>query len=64
MPAKRATYYDKVGEGRRGMFITVTSLSQTEPVQNRLYMSLKVWSLYADLEESLGTFEVSHVMVM
>ena len=43
--------------------LTTISL-QTEPVQNRLYMSLKVWSLYADLEESLGTFEVSLVMVM
>ncbi len=32
---------------------------QTESVQNRLYKSLKVWSMYADLEESLGTFDVS-----
>lgn len=30
----------------------------TEPVQNRLYKSLKVWSMLADLEESLGTFQV------
>ncbi|KAM5170340.1 pre-mRNA-splicing factor SYF1 [Mantella aurantiaca] len=29
----------------------------TEPVQNRLYKSLKVWSMLADLEESLGTFK-------
>ncbi|XP_054043783.1 LOW QUALITY PROTEIN: pre-mRNA-splicing factor SYF1, partial [Rissa tridactyla] len=29
----------------------------TEPVQNRLYKSLKVWSMLADLEESLGTFQ-------
>lgn len=27
------------------------------PVQNRLYKSLRVWSMYADLEESLGSFE-------
>jgi len=26
----------------------------TEPVQNRVYKSLKLWSLYADLEESIG----------
>lgn len=32
---------------------------KSEPVQNRLYRSLRVWSMYADLEESLGTFEVS-----
>lgn len=29
----------------------------TEPVQNRLYKSLKLWSMFADLEESFGTFE-------
>ncbi|XP_013420306.1 pre-mRNA-splicing factor SYF1 [Lingula anatina] len=29
----------------------------SEPVQNRLYKSLKVWSLYADLEESFGTYK-------
>ncbi len=27
------------------------------PVQYRVYKSLKLWSLYADLEESIGTFE-------
>lgn len=26
-----------------------------EPVQNRVYKSLKVWSLYADIEENFGT---------
>uniref|UniRef100_A0A8B9P1P7 XPA binding protein 2 n=1 Tax=Apteryx owenii TaxID=8824 RepID=A0A8B9P1P7_APTOW len=30
----------------------------SEPVQNRVYKSLKVWSMLADLEESLGTFKV------
>ncbi|GCC31864.1 hypothetical protein chiPu_0010324 [Chiloscyllium punctatum] len=29
----------------------------TEPVQSRVYKSLKVWSMLADLEESLGTFK-------
>ena len=28
-----------------------------ETVQMRLHKSLKVWSLYADLEESFGTFK-------
>jgi hypothetical protein len=32
---------------------------QTEPVQNRVYKSLKLWSMYADLEESFGTFKVN-----
>jgi len=36
---------------------------KSEPVQNRLYKSLKVWCMYADLEESLGTFEVGHVVI-
>ena len=31
---------------------------KSEPVQNRLFRSLRVWSMYADLEESLGSFEV------
>ena len=35
--------------------------SQTETVQRRVYKSLKLWSMYADLEESLGTFQVTMV---
>ena len=27
------------------------------PVQGRLYRSLKLWAMYCDLEESLGTLE-------
>lgn len=27
-----------------------------KPIQSRLYTSLKLWSMYADLEESLGSF--------
>ena len=30
-----------------------------ETVQIRLHKSLKIWSLYADLEESFGTFKTS-----
>lgn len=36
----------------------------SEPVQNRVYKSLKVWSMLADLEESLGTFQVSCLDLM
>ncbi|RWS31360.1 pre-mRNA splicing factor Syf1-like protein [Leptotrombidium deliense] len=32
---------------------------QNEPVQNRIYKNLKIWSLYADLEESFGTFKTT-----
>ena len=37
---------------------------QSEPVQNRVYKSLKVWSMYADLEESIGTFQVGKTLVI
>ncbi|KAK0094102.1 hypothetical protein PV326_011823 [Microctonus aethiopoides] len=30
---------------------------ETETVQMRLYKSLKIWSMYADLEEAVGTFK-------
>lgn len=30
---------------------------ENEPVQNRVFRSLKLWSLYADLEESYGSFQ-------
>jgi len=30
---------------------------EKETVQNRVHKSLKLWSMYADLEESLGTFQ-------
>jgi hypothetical protein len=35
-----------------------------EPVQNRLYKSLKLWSMHADLEESFGTFEVIYLIIL
>lgn len=33
-----------------------------ETVQSRLYKSLKVWSMYADLEESFGSYKVTSLM--
>lgn len=30
----------------------------SETVQSRLYKSLKLWSMYVDLEESFGSFKV------
>lgn len=36
----------------------IHTYSQSETVQRRLHKSLKLWSMYADLEESLGTFQV------
>jgi pre-mRNA-splicing factor SYF1 len=37
----------------------VAYFDESEPVQMRLHKSLKLWSMYADLEESFGTFKVS-----
>lgn len=34
---------------------------RSEPVQARLHKSLRLWSLYTDLEESFGTFETTKV---
>lgn len=33
---------------------------ESESVQTRLHKSLKLWSMYADLEEAFGTFKVSN----
>ncbi|KAF7385318.1 pre-mRNA-splicing factor syf1 [Vespula maculifrons] len=38
-------------------FRKVSYHDENETVQMRLYKSLKVWSMYADLEESFGTFK-------
>ncbi|OAD60169.1 Pre-mRNA-splicing factor SYF1 [Eufriesea mexicana] len=38
-------------------FRKVAYHDETETVQMRLYKSLKIWSMYADLEESFGTFK-------
>lgn len=34
---------------------------RSEPVQNRLHKSLRLWTLYTDLEESFGTFQTTKV---
>ena len=33
--------------------------AQSLPVQQRLFKSLKLWSFYVDLEESIGTVETT-----
>ena len=33
-----------------------------EPVQLRLHKSLKLWSIYVDLEESLGSLETTRAV--
>ncbi|KAJ9074052.1 pre-mRNA-splicing factor syf1 [Entomophthora muscae] len=36
---------------------TISFYDETLPVQNRVFKSLKLWSFYVDLEESVGTLE-------
>lgn len=38
-------------------FVLAVAVHGEEPVQVRLHKSLKLWSFYVDLEESLGTLE-------
>lgn len=35
---------------------------QAESIQNRVHKSLKVWSMFADLEESFGTLKSARVV--
>jgi len=41
----------------------VAYFDESEPVQMRLHKNLKLWSMYADLEESCGTFKVRDITV-
>lgn len=44
--------------------MVINLIFQNETVQSRVHKSLKVWSLYADLEESFGTFKVQLVDIL
>ncbi len=35
----------------------ISYTDESESVQSRLHKSLKLWSMYADLEESFGNFQ-------
>jgi len=39
--------------------VVILITSQALPVQARLFKSLKLWSFYVDLEESIGTVETT-----
>ena len=41
------------------LFPPVDLFLQSLPVQARLFKSLKLWSYYVDLEESIGTVETT-----
>lgn len=69
MPSAKTDYYDEVRLWHGNIFTfcvavficCVVLFLQSETVQRRVYKSLKLWSMYADLEESLGTFQVTMV---
>lgn len=70
MPSTKTDYYDEVSLWNMttdiciAVFIcAVVFFLQSETVQRRVYKSLKLWSMYADLEESLGTFQVTMVTI-
>ncbi|KAJ4975610.1 hypothetical protein NE237_000716 [Protea cynaroides] len=41
---------------------TTFAADGNEPVQMKLYKSLRLWAFYVDLEESLGTLESTHAV--
>lgn len=48
---------ESVNEPLHVRLLTFCSASQSLPAQARLFKSLKLWSFYVDLEESIGTVE-------
>ena len=75
LPARKVDYHDKVTSLKKRKYLhhmwwllgniwltyCHATCSQNEPVQKRVHKSLKVWSMYADLEESFGTFKVRYL---
>lgn len=73
LPVNRGSYHDQVWHILKNIYsynlkkrkvncfvkYSLFSFLQSLSVQERLYKSLKVWLLYADLEEALGTFKVT-----
>lgn len=56
---ERATSVPKSSKGKKG---GVSYHDTSESVQKRLHKSLKLWSMYADLEESFGTFKTTRAV--
>lgn len=56
---QRATAVPTVGVKR---IVAADSRDPNEPVQMKLHRSLRLWTFYVDLEESLGTLETTRVV--
>jgi pre-mRNA-splicing factor SYF1 len=52
----KINYHDHV-RCRSFYYYCLLTIPQSLPVQARLFKSLKLWSFYVDLEESIGTVE-------
>jgi hypothetical protein len=59
-------YDEAVRVVQRGLVIPknarISYHDQSLPVQSRLFKSLKLWSFYVDLEESIGTVETTRAV--
>ena len=53
----KISYHDHVSSWLIAKYPFADCFNQSLPVQARLFKSLKLWSFYVDLEESLGTVE-------
>ena len=56
----KINYHDHVCMSRNVLLCIISDIGvQALPVQARLFKSLKLWSFYVDLEESIGTVETT-----
>ncbi len=55
----KVDYHDHVRKFLCSLGVVIDQLSQSLPVQARLFKSLKLWSFYVDLEESVGTVDTA-----
>lgn len=54
----KVNFYDEVSALMNlSAWVFITFIPQSLSVQSRLFKSLKLWSFYVDLEESIGTVE-------
>jgi pre-mRNA-splicing factor SYF1 len=59
----KINYHDHVSRfSLSHRYLASDTLPQALPVQARLFKSLKLWSFYVDLEESIGSVETAKIV--
>ena len=58
----KINYHDHVGFQRSSFVMLLSFVVQSLSAQTRLFKSLKLWSFYVDLEESIGTVETTKMV--